>query len=39
MSVPTEVRKALINAVKPMMDGPFVNASRIAGLDFTTDDK
>jgi hypothetical protein len=33
MSVPTEVRKALIKAPRPMMDGPFVNASRIAELD------
>jgi hypothetical protein len=37
MSVPTEVRKALIKAPRPMMDGPFVNASRIADLDVETD--
>jgi hypothetical protein len=33
ISVPTELRKALIKAPRPMMDGPFVNASRIVELD------
>jgi hypothetical protein len=33
ISVPTELRKALIKAPRPTMDGPPVNASRIVELD------
>jgi hypothetical protein len=39
MSAPTEVRKVLIKAVKPMMDSPFVNAPRVADIGATINDR
>ena len=39
MSAPTEVRKVLIKAAKPMMDSPFINAPRVTEIGATINDR